>query len=147
MKYFVDCEFDGFGGNLLSLAICREDGEILYLVYKFSGRYKDQWVVKNVVPILRSVPKGCKINDVGDVKSGARLIHQFMKNDSNPVIIFDWPDDIKYFCQAIMTGPGEMVGLDNLTFKMFRVDAYPTELKDAVQHNAAWDALALSKLF
>lgn len=32
MKYYLDCEFDGYRGSLLSLALVREDGESLYLI-------------------------------------------------------------------------------------------------------------------
>lgn len=32
MRYTLDTEFNGFGGDLLSLALVREDGESLYLV-------------------------------------------------------------------------------------------------------------------
>ena len=36
-----------------------------------------------------------------------------------------------------------MVAIPRMTFEIVRVDAYPTSLEGAVQHNAFWDALAL----
>lgn len=147
MKYFIDAEFDGFGGQLLSLAIVREDEKSLYLVYPEPEEYQEPWVIKNVVPIMFNIPPGHEATVVSDWGEGARFIQEFFRNDSAPVLIFDWPDDIKYFCQALMVGPGQMVGLDNLTMRMFRVNAYPTALSGAVQHNALWDALALAQLF
>ena len=66
---------------------------------------------------------------------------------SDLVIIADWPDDIRYFCQAIITAPGQMVNIPRLTFELARVDAYPSQLAGAVQHNALWDARALRALF
>lgn len=150
MKYWIDTEFDGFGGTLLSLAIVAEDNRYLYLVYpgyEHENDYEEPWVVQNVLPIMYSVPEGYEAITITDWDEGAKLILEFFRNDSSPTIISDWPDDIKYFCQAIMVGPGRMVSLDNLTFKMFRVDAYPTALEGAVQHNALWDALALQQLF
>lgn len=147
MKYFIDTEFDGFGGQLLSLAIVREDEKSLYLVYPEPEQYQEPWVVENVVPIMFDIPNGHEATIISDWEDGARFIQEFFRNDTAPVLIFDWPDDIKYFCQALMVGPGQMVGLNNLTMRMFRVDAYPTALKGAVQHNALWDALALAQLF
>lgn len=37
------------------------------------------------------------------------------------------------------------VNIPALTFEIFRVDSYPTELPEAVQHNALWDARALRR--
>jgi hypothetical protein len=75
--------------------------------------------------------------------SAARMIANFIGLDLNPVIFADWPDDIRYFCELIITGPGTMVNISNLTFRVVRCDAYPTDLNGAIQHNAYWDAMAL----
>ena len=50
-------------------------------------------------------------------------------------------------CGALITGPGEMVAIPRLKFELERVDAYPTTLEGAIQHNALWDARALKHLF
>jgi hypothetical protein len=82
-------------------------------------------------------------------EEGARIIQKFLSGDDRPIIVTDWPDDIKYFCQAIITGPGMMINIPRLSFEMVRVDAYPSVLEKygAVQHNAYWDAMALRVLF
>lgn len=148
MRYFIDTEFNEFGGDLISLAIVREDGESIYIVYPELPKY-GEWVAENVIPIIWSIPSPLPgmAYKVDSIEEGARLIASFMGEDKHPVIITDWPDDIKYFCQAIMTGPGMMVGLNNLVFQMIRVSAYPTTLENAVQHNAWHDAMALRELF
>jgi hypothetical protein len=148
MRYYLDTEFNEFGGELISLALVREDGESIYLVYPDLPEY-GEWVSKNVVPIIWNIPSplpgmAYKLESHQD---GARRIAEFISGDPHPVIVTDWPDDIKYFCQAIITAPGEMVGLDNLVFHMVRVNAYPTTLENAVQHNAWHDAKALRELF
>lgn len=66
-----------------------------------------------------------------------------MAGDPGPVVISDWPDDIRYFCELLITGPGQMIALPGVRFEVRRVDAYPTTLEGAVQHNALWDACAL----
>lgn len=145
MIYFLDCEFNEFGGELISLALVRQDGESLYIVYPDPEAGYGSWVKDNVVPIISSVPDFVAVDRVRTAEDGARLIAAFLKNDPDVGIITDWPDDIRYFCQAIIVGPGQMVNIDNLTFRMVRVDAYPTKLATAVQHNAWWDAMALKE--
>lgn len=146
MKYYLDCEFDGWGGPLISLALVRFDGLSLYLIYEHADEFiKDDWVAKHVIPILYDIP--AKLQDSLETKvaqkTGAYLIAEFLKGDPFPYIIADWPDDISYFCKAIITGPGLMAAIPALQFEVKRVDAYPTGLEGAVQHNALWDALAL----
>lgn len=156
MRYFLDTEFNGFGGELISLALVREDGKSLYLIYP-ELKWYDFWVQENVLPILRNVPfvgvgmtPRLSVNDVHKLEykwQGHSLIQAFLHGDPNPVIVTDWPDDIRYFCQAIITGPGSMINIPQLSFDMVRVDAYPTTLEGAVQHNAWWDAMALREKF
>lgn len=137
MRYFLDTEFNEFGGDLISLALVREDGTSIYLVTDCPK--PGPWVAVNVMPILDAGGDPIKVapNEFG------RRIAAFLHGDIDPVIVTDWPDDIRYFCQAIITGPGQMVSLGMLHFVMLRVDAYPTTLPGAVQHNAWWDAMAL----
>jgi hypothetical protein len=146
-KYYLDTEFNEFGGELISLALVREDGESIYLVYPDLDQY-GPWVTVNVVPILWDIPSPLPgmAYKLKTHEEGARHIAGFIGTDVEPVIITDWPDDIKYFCQAITLGPGMIVGIRNIIFQMLRVNAYPTTLKDAVQHNAWHDAMALREL-
>jgi hypothetical protein len=148
MRYYLDTEFNEFGGDLMSLALVRDDGESLYLVYPDLEEY-GSWVKENVVPILWSIPSPITgmAYKLEDHKEGAYHIQEFLHGDPHPVILTDWPDDIRYFCQAIITGPGMMINTGpSIVFQMVRVDAYPTTLEDAVQHNAWWDAMALRQL-
>jgi len=147
MIYFLDCEFNGFGGELISLALVRQDGESIYCVAPVSKKKCEQWVKDNVLPILWDIPSplpgmAYKCDNTADI---GRKIKTLIGNDHDPVIIADWPDDIKYFNECLITGPGMMVGIDNLTFRMVRVDSYPSKLKNAVRHNAWWDAMALKE--
>lgn len=147
MRYWLDTEFNGFGGTLLSLALVAEDGRALYLVYDKAFR-PEPWVKENVLPIMESVPPGYKTSMFRiKPKIGPAMIAAFLCGDKSPQIITDWPDDVRYFCEAIITGPGEMASIPQLSFHVVRVNAYPTNLEGAVQHNALWDALALKELF
>lgn len=141
MNYFLDTEFNGFGGELISLALVREDGESLYLIYKIEEKL-DPWVKENVIPYLAKDKSGVRAF-VETKLEGANAIAKFLKGDNAPYIITDWPDDVRYFCQAIITGPGVMASIPRAIFDIVRVNAYPTTLEGAVQHNAWWDAMAL----
>lgn len=138
MMYFLDCEFNGFGGELISLALVAEDGRELYLARHIQSPV--EWVAENVVPII----------DVGDrpdfapIEAWGKKIAEFIADDKVASFVADWPDDIRYLCQCLITGPGQRVRpLPNLVFQLVWVDAYPTTLPGAVQHNALWDARAI----
>jgi hypothetical protein len=147
MRYWLDTEFNGYEGALISLALVREDNEYLYVILPRPANITD-WVKENVMPILEAVPQRVKPKKLMHSQLG-QAIETFMKGDEDPVIITDWPDDITYFCENILTGPGTMINIPRLSFRMHRVDAYPNTIFDresgmaAVQHNAYWDALSL----
>jgi hypothetical protein len=147
MRLFLDCEYNGFGGELLTLALVREDCRSLYLIApmaEIEGAF-DPWVLKNVIPIALKVPKHVK--PIIETKADwPGYIADFLRDDPRPYIVTDWPDDIHYFCQSVITGPGLMASIKSLRFEMVRVDAYPTDLKGAIQHNAWHDANALRHL-
>lgn len=148
MRYYLDTEFNGYEGALISLALIREDGEGLYLVVMqakpdtvfTNASVCERWVRENVLPVLTScpvAPVGVFMEEIAGEVSG------FLAGDPGPVVIADWPDDIRYFCEVVITGPGTMIDVPSLSFEVHRVDAYPTGLEGAVQHNAWWDAMAL----
>jgi hypothetical protein len=143
MRYYLDCEFDGHGGPLLSMALVKADGPSVHI--RTTTRAADPWVIANVEPHMDShdadsyglyVPP----NGVGE------WLRNFIGDDRNPVIVADSPVDIGRFCAAISTGmDGGWASADypKMTFEVHNVDCYPTALAGAVQHNAWWDAMAL----
>lgn len=139
-RYFLDTEFNGAGGDLISLALVSASG--LREFYAWTRcRNPVPWVAENVLPIIECVTASLS-REIEPDQFGHRIA-SFLYDDRAPVIIADWPDDISYFCKALITAPGEMVSIPHLAFEMIRVDAYPTDLAGAVQHNALWDARAL----
>lgn len=140
MKYYLDTEFNGFLGELISLAMVAEDGRELYLSNIDRLENNVDWVRENVVPIIFA-PGAEPIPS--NLEQISHQIGSFLAHDSRPHIVVDWPDDIKYLCEAVITGPGEMIAVPRMQFELIRIDAYPTKLPGAVQHNALWDARAL----
>lgn len=45
MRYYLDTEFNGRGGQLLSLALVREDGESIYWVSSFN--FDEDWDLRH----------------------------------------------------------------------------------------------------
>lgn len=141
MKYFLDTEFNELGGDLISLALVSETGREMYLATECKA--PKAWVEKYVMPIVTcdgAKPYMCDVSLFGPLSAW------YLHSDPDPIIVADWPDDIRYFCQALITGPGEMADIPRLRFELARVDAYPTKLEGAIQHNALWDARALRAL-
>lgn len=137
MFYTLDTEFNEFGGQLISLALTSGNRE-LYLATDCPN--PGNWVKQNVLPIL-----ACEgaIPEMVSPEMFGPLIANFLSQDKEPTIIADWPDDISYFCKALIVGPGQMVNIPQLDFMIRRVDSYPSDLPAAIQHNALWDARAL----
>jgi len=139
VRYFLDCEFDGYRGDLISLALVADDGNELYLAWPKNDCIP--WVAENVVPIIECAGAAPHIHRPG---GWGGMIETFLRGDPMVRIISDWPDDIRYFCECLITGPGEMIATAPvISFQIVRCDAYPTDLPGAVQHNALWDARAL----
>lgn len=141
-RFYIDCEFDGHNGPLLSLALVREDGDSIHIEVNVAAM--DVWVQDNVLPLMgkHEAPKSAKVyhDEVG------RVVLRFIGDCTHPVIVADSPVDIARFCRAISTGiDGRWVSVDysRMTFEVHNVDCYPTDLPGAVQHNAWWDAMAL----
>ena len=145
MRYYLDCEFNGMGGELLSLALVEEHGgDAFYFIREDLPDNIEPWVANNVIPLLHK--DNCTRTQVLPLSKWAARIESYLRGDTDITIIADWPDDIKYFCELIITGPGTMINVrPSIKFEMHRVDAYPTDLPGAVQHNAYWDAMALRR--
>jgi hypothetical protein len=142
MKYYLDCEFDGHNGALLSMALVSVSGRNIHI--RTTASPTDPWVIENVEPLMTQHHASEAVvvlpNKVGNA------IRSFIGGDQHPVIIADSPVDIGRFCTALSTGPdGGWASADYplMTFEVHNVDCYPTTLPGAVQHNAWWDAMAL----
>ena len=141
MRYFLDTEFNGFGGALLSVALVPEDGEEFYATLHSEGALLP-WVEQNVVPFLDHVPVGLESPRLSRRDAAIALSH-YLAIDPEPMIVADWPEDIAQFCNLLLTGPGEMVPVPPLTFRLVSLGGFGTAANSAVPHNALHDARAL----
>lgn len=142
MRYFLDTEFNGHGGALLSLALVPESGDDeLYLTLTCSDPI-EPWVERHVVPFLDHVPSGLKSPRL-DRPSAAGALAAYLAGDREPLIVADWPADIALFCSLLMTGPGRMVLVPQIEFSLLPLAGFSTAANSAVPHNALHDARAL----
>ena len=145
--FYIDCEFDGHNGPLLSIAMVRGDGRGLHVKIGDHNAVNDPWVRENVIPIMDSHHADLSWH-VQPNEAGTQL-RGFIGDCQNPKIIADSPVDIARFCRAISTaedGGWHSSGYASMTLIVRNVDCYPTKLEGAVQHNAWWDAMALRAL-
>jgi hypothetical protein len=100
---------------------------------------KDQlepWVAENVVPHLFLNP--CTHNKF------QQTLAQYLNWVGDCTIVADWPDDIRYFCESLITGPGQRIALKNNI--KFELD-FSIEYESVVPHNALHDARAIRDVY
>lgn len=142
MRYFLDCEYNGFGGALLSLALVPGDGgEELYLTFDCAGPV-EPWVERNVMPYLDQVPDALRLPRIGR-DAAAQAIAMYLAQDSDPEILADWPTDIELLCALLTFAPGRMVAVPELRFRLLQLGRFSPAENSAVPHNALHDARAL----
>jgi hypothetical protein len=130
MNIYIDTEFNEFGGDLISMALVAQDGSEFYEVLECDN--PGAWVAQNVMPVLNKDPVPEHIFKM--------KLYGFLSEYNSIHIIADWPADIKYFCEAVITGPGTMMNINSFTCEVRR-DL--STAKSKILHNALEDARAL----
>lgn len=142
MRYFLDTEFNGFGGALISLALVPEHGDQEFYAVLPLEEPVHPWVERNVIPYLGSVPPGLSAAPIPRLAAAAG-VSDYLARDMNRTIFADWPEDIAYFCNLLITGPGDMVAIGSLSFDFVASPGFSTANNSRVPHNALHDARAL----
>ena len=130
-ELFLDTEFNGFGGALISMALV-EDDTSWYEVLEVPTN-PDPWVAQHVIPFLMKKPIG--------LAAFRSSFHSFLKRYDRPKIICDWHADVEHFCR-MLAGADYGSSLD-----------FPCEIRlltgvkynSTIPHNALADAQALKK--
>lgn len=129
MDIFIDCEFNDFQGELISMALCPATGREEFYQCLYCDN-PSEWVSKNVIPILDKEPVS---KDYFQYQ-----LMTFLSNYEQVHVIADWPEDIKHFCESLITGPGARLYTPPLTMEIVRV-----EYESKKPHNALYDARGL----
>jgi len=132
MTLFIDCEFDGFGGPLISMAIVSTDGDEWYQV--LTDQAKDPWVKENVLPKLYGLP----ISEQGFRESLA----SFLRKHRGETIVADFPCDFRYLLEKV-TMPGGVCLNVELDMRLI----YSLTTNPECPHYALSDARALMKAY
>lgn len=146
MKITLDTEFNGFGGQLISIALVPETlDDIFYEVLPCDN--PDPWVKENVMTVLDQEPIWHEFDFAKSVLQ-SRLQHwlaHIATQTSEIEIIADWPDDIRYFCELLITGPGYMIATPvKMKFTIDRSLPATSDHSD-IPHNAREDAISLMR--
>lgn len=131
MNLYIDCEFNEFKGELISVALISDYDDKFYEVLPCDN--PKSWVAQNVIPIL--------MKDAISLTELQNKLHEFLNQFDSIHIIADWPEDIKHFCDLLIVGAGLRLNTPPLTMEVLRVDS----ISD-VPHNALYDAIALKKV-
>ena len=134
-RLYLDTEFNGHGGELISLALVGEVGGIQHKFYEatqFIGPV-DAWVAEHVLPKLGTVPLKSYIF--------RRNLHAFLSFYRDPEIICDWHADAEHFCR-MLAGPDYASSMD-FACRITILKTPPGYPVSKNPHNALADALAL----
>ena len=142
MRYFLDTEYNGFGGALLSLALVPEDGSEEFYITLQCDLPIDPWVERHVVPFLDMVPERLESPRLSR-RAAAEALAAWLAHDDAPDIVADWPEDLAQLAMLLVTGPGMMVPVTPLSLHLIPLGGFSTAANSAVPHNALHDARAL----
>jgi len=136
-RLYLDTEFNGFGGELISLALVSPEGHEWYAAKTIQAAYHP-WVAENVVPKLGAPlmpPAIFKDFFQGFVQGFSRSLK------GGPTIICDWYSDAIHFLELLQ---GDTHGM-SLSFHGSIVIVRPPNgaAISANPHNALDDARAL----
>lgn len=132
MNLYLDCEFNEFGGDLISMALVAEDGQEFYEVLECPS--PKPWVKENVIPVLYKEPIS--------LNAFQMRLQFFLMQFPTIKVIADWPEDIAHFCNALITSPGFRIDTPPLDMAIYRIDT-----TSDLPHNALADAKAIAKYF
>ncbi|WEK46626.1 MAG: hypothetical protein P0Y56_16715 [Candidatus Andeanibacterium colombiense] len=135
MRYFLDAEFNGFGGELISLALVPEKGGLPPFYEAIRCDVPTEWVAQNVIPVLETRPLARE--------EVARRFADYLGDDPDPHLVADWPEDISHAALLLITGPGRMYPIRSMRFELVDPNIFGFGVSAQFPHNAYHDALTL----
>lgn len=128
MNIYIDCEWNSSKGDLISMALVSEEGNSFYEVLECKN--PDIWTREHVMPLLDKDPVV--------MSYFKKKLYEFLNQYEEVTIIADWPEDIAYFCKALILKPGQCMHTPKLNMKVVHIDSV-----SQIPHNALADATAL----
>jgi hypothetical protein len=128
MRIWIDTEFNGFTGPMISMALVAEDGSEFYEALHCTN--PQPWIAQNVIPVMGITPIP---NDIFRIK-----LQRFLGQFASIHIIADWPEDIANLLKSMVTADGYCFVTPPLTMEINRdIRGTPD-----IPHNALSDARA-----
>lgn len=136
MRYYVDCEFNGNDGQLISIGIVDPFRRSFYKELPVYELVKP-WIAENVITRLTESPTPrAEVTDV--------LREYLKKNASHPVtFVADWPEDFSHVLSLMLVG--DRLRISPASFRMVHLDlpGFNTNQTSTTPHHALCDAIAL----
>lgn len=132
MRLFLDCEFNGFGGELISLALVDENNQSFYEVLACQNPIP--WVVEHFIPILNQTPIS--------LEAFQKQLQKFLNQYDAIEIIADWPEDFALFSRCLIVSAGRCLSLPPLKMQLWMQESN-AKVASQQPHNALADARAL----
>ncbi len=135
VRYFLDAEFDGFGGSLISLALAPEDANARPFYEALDCQATNDWAITHVLPVLRTAR-------ISRQEMTIKLA-DYLRDDAELIAIADWPEDIAHLAMLLVTGPGFRTPTPTFVFELLDMPLFHAETLSQTPHNALSDAFAL----
>lgn len=132
----MDAEFNGFGGELISLALVPEETGRPPFYEAAECHDPAPWVAEHVLPVLQT--EALTRTELAD------RFAAYLADDPDPLLVADWPEDIAHAARLLITAPGRMKPVRNMSFRLVDpvlIGAH--DVPNELPHNAYHDALAL----
>lgn len=137
LRYYLDTEFNNSGGQPLSLALTRQDGESFYAVLPVH-QVLDPWVAVHVIPWLSQEPESWQ--------SARNRLHAWLELDSGTHAFYaDWPEDFEHLLHLLISAQHVRKGPRSFVCLLLDLPGFSTAEHSATPHNALADSEALMK--
>jgi hypothetical protein len=135
VNLWLDTEFDGHGGALVSLALAADDGAHWYGI--FDAYCGDDWVAEHVAPKLYAMTPTIS----GDHQVLRFSLKEYLKAREGCTLWADWPADFEYLLRLMCGNHYGESFMIPCTMRL--IVTPPGEPKPEHPHNALSDAIAL----
>lgn len=130
MNLYLDTEFDGFGGELISIALV---GPGVFFYEVCDTKITHPWVKQHVEPVLHKAPIRKTLLKIE--------LWNFLKQFHNPTIYCDWYEDAIHFFNLF--GGAAYASSFIFPCRVSLISTPPGEPVSKIPHNALADAQAL----
>lgn len=135
-RVYLDTEFNGFGGDLISIALVTEGDEEFYAAIEHGEPCS--FAQDHIIPVLDAevVTRDTAALEMVAWLRRLQLDYPGFKLE----ILADWPEDFIHFLRLLIIGPGRMFNAPDLTMRL--INDAPKGISE-IPHNAVSDARAM----